>query len=195
MTSALKIFTRKSFSNSLVSTVKLTAELCCLLRWKDRPAPKRRWHCENKSIEQHRKRKMAARNCSSPSNNSDVPNACTENINDKVPLSPTDKIAAFSIVYGVIFLVSVVGKWQTTDRRIFYEFPSKEQFDSRKIEIKYFWVRDLRRRKHDRVSLQSWRHDSFEKNLIILYFIVKYWYKHCKIAWNQVFCGREIVSV
>ena len=56
-------------------------------------------------------RKMASRNCSGHFNNSESQKICGVNINDQVPLSPTEKVAAFSVVYGVLFLVSVVGKY------------------------------------------------------------------------------------
>ena len=67
---------------------------------------------------------MSSRNCSSQFNNSENLKVCTDNINDKVPLSPMDKVVAFSIVYGVLFLVSFVGKQE----KVFTNFTSKGDY-------------------------------------------------------------------
>lgn len=84
-------------------------------------------------------------NCSSRFNNSENQRVCASNVNDmKVPLSPIDKVAAFSIVYGVLFLVSVVGK-QMTDART--NFTSKQQYDGMK---NYVLCQGLRNAKNDR---------------------------------------------
>ena len=67
---------------------------------------------------------MSIRNCSSQFNNPENLKVCADNINDKVPLSPMDKVAAFSIFYGVLFLVSVVGEQEN----LFPDFPSKGEY-------------------------------------------------------------------
>ena len=67
---------------------------------------------------------MSIRNCSSQFNNSENFKVCADNVNDKVPLSPMDEVAAFSIVYGVLFLVSVVGKQE----KLFTNFTSKGEY-------------------------------------------------------------------
>lgn len=55
--------------------------------------------------------KMSGQNCSTGSSDSEPPNGCSSASGQgKVPISSVEKVAAFSIVYGVIFLVAVVGK-------------------------------------------------------------------------------------
>lgn len=93
----LKIFTRESFSNSLVSTreVDIDRTTDILLLQKTESSPKV---------------KMSYENCSTQPNDSELQNDCNGNGQlDQVPISPVEKIAALSIVYGVLFLVAVIG--------------------------------------------------------------------------------------
>ena len=55
--------------------------------------------------------KMSYENCSTlqPSD-SELQIGCKGNGQDVVPISPVGKVAAFSVVYGVLFLVAVIGK-------------------------------------------------------------------------------------
>lgn len=54
---------------------------------------------------------MSNQNCSTQSNDSELQNGCTSvSGQGKAPISPVEKVAAFSIVYGVLFLFAVVGK-------------------------------------------------------------------------------------
>lgn len=58
-------------------------------------------------------------NCSTQTNESENKQVCTgNNVQDTVPISPVEKVAAFSVVYGVLFLIAVVGKYSS----YFYEF-------------------------------------------------------------------------
>ena len=54
--------------------------------------------------------KMSNQNCSTQPNDSELQNDCTSSDQDQVPISPVEKVAAFSVVYGVLFLVAVIGK-------------------------------------------------------------------------------------
>ena len=93
----LKIFTRESFSNSLVSTgevdIDRTTDILLLQK-----------------TESTQKLKMSNQNCSTQSNDSELQNGCTGSGQDEVPISSVEKVAAFSVVYGVLFLVAVIGK-------------------------------------------------------------------------------------
>lgn len=93
----LKIFTRESLSNSLVSTgeVDIDRTTDILLLQKTESSPK---------VE------MFNENCSTQPDDSELQNNCKGSGQDQVPISPVGKVAAFSIVYGVLFLVAVIGK-------------------------------------------------------------------------------------
>ena len=52
---------------------------------------------------------MSNQNCSTQPD-SELQNGCTGSGQDQVPISPVEKVAAFSVVYGILFLVAVIGK-------------------------------------------------------------------------------------
>lgn len=55
--------------------------------------------------------KMSYENCSTPQpSDSELQIGCKGNGQDVVPISPVGKVAAFSVVYGVLFLVAIIGK-------------------------------------------------------------------------------------
>ena len=86
-----------SFSNSLVSTrevdIDRTTDILLLQETESSP-----------------KVKMSYENCSTQPNDSELQNGCKGNGQDEIPISPVEKVAAFSVVYGVLFLVAVIGK-------------------------------------------------------------------------------------
>ena len=94
----LKIFTRESFSNSLVSTREVDID----------------WTTDillSQETESSPKVKMSYENCSTQPSDSELQIGCEGNGQDhEVPISPVGKVAAFSVVYGVLFLVAVIGK-------------------------------------------------------------------------------------
>jgi len=55
---------------------------------------------------------MSNQNCSTQPSDSELQDDCTSSDQDQVPISPVEKVAAFSVVYGVLFLVAVIGKWE-----------------------------------------------------------------------------------
>lgn len=70
---------------------------------------------------------MSYENCSTlqPSD-SELQIGCKGNGQDIVPISPVGKVAAFSVVYGVLFLVAVIGKWENIFRN-FYKLVSENK--------------------------------------------------------------------
>lgn len=70
---------------------------------------------------------MSYENCSTlqPSD-SELQIGCKGNGQDVVPISPVGKVAAFSVVYGVLFLVAVIGKWENIFRN-FYKLVSENK--------------------------------------------------------------------
>lgn len=70
---------------------------------------------------------MSYENCSTlqPSD-SELQIGCKGNGQDVVPISPVGKVAAFSVVYGVLFLVAIIGKWENIFRN-FYKLVSENK--------------------------------------------------------------------
>ncbi|XP_022780952.1 orexin receptor type 2-like [Stylophora pistillata] len=53
---------------------------------------------------------MSSEDCATQINNSlNQDPRCADNSQDKVPVSPVEKVAVFSVIYGIIFLVTIVG--------------------------------------------------------------------------------------
>ena len=70
---------------------------------------------------------MSYENCSTQPSDPELQIGCEGNGEDhEVPISPVGKVAAFSVVYGVLFLVSVIGKWENIFRS-FYTLVSKNK--------------------------------------------------------------------
>lgn len=70
---------------------------------------------------------MSYENCSTPQpSDSELQIGCKGNGQDVVPISPVGKVAAFSVVYGVLFLVAVIGKWENIFRN-FYKLVSENK--------------------------------------------------------------------
>lgn len=70
---------------------------------------------------------MSYENCSTPQpSDSELQIGCKGNGQDVVPISPVGKVAAFSVVYGVLFLVAIIGKWENIFRN-FYKLVSENK--------------------------------------------------------------------
>lgn len=76
---------------------------------------------------------MFNENCSTQPDDSELQNNCKGSGQDQVPISPVGKVAAFSIVYGVLFLVAVIGKWENVFRS-FYKLVSKNKDERTELE-------------------------------------------------------------
>ena len=86
---------------------------------------------------------MSSEDCATQINNSlNQDPRCADNSQDKVPVSPVEQVAVFSVIYGIIFLVTIVGKRadaftrmylliaqdQTLHERIDYETEATKRF-------------------------------------------------------------------
>lgn len=63
---------------------------------------------------------MSSEDCATQTNDSlSEDPSCADNGQDEVSVSPVEKVAVFSVIYGIIFLVAVVGKKTNTFTRMF----------------------------------------------------------------------------
>lgn len=63
---------------------------------------------------------MSSEDCATQTNDSlSEDPRCADNSQDEVSASPVEKVAVFSVIYGIIFLVAVVGEKTNTFTRVF----------------------------------------------------------------------------
>lgn len=63
---------------------------------------------------------MSSEDCATQTNDSLSEDLrCADNSQDEVSVSPVEKVAVFSVIYGIIVLVAVVGEKTNTFTRMF----------------------------------------------------------------------------